>query len=1029
MTSPQLKVVEDCAYCRAELTIARALGKAILPIICAPLGDRYVLPEVQAVDFVDWNEGGLERVAQRLHAITDELARGFRLDPQRSPYPGINAFEAEDAAIFFGRDEETRAIIERLDARRTRGGAPFVVVIGASGAGKSSILKAGVLPQLGRRADNWIVLPTMRPEKAPLEELAKTLAEVRGDASEWRAWRERLAGPGAVREVGELAKDLRVGTARSAIVLLPLDQLEELFTIADRGERDAFLALLAGVLDREVGLPVMAVATGRTDVLQGLLEASPVAALVETVPLLLMPLDRVPRLVAGPAAVASLIVDEGLAPEIAHDVESVEALPLLAQTLRLLYDRCAGDKRLTLATYRSLGDAATGLNPVQNSVRLAADQALATLNPSEAELDALRDAFIPHLVRVRLDDGRRLRQPAPTADLPREAERLVRALTGARLLTTRLVDDGPVVEATHEALFTAWPTLAHWLDEEQQFLIDLERLKSANAAWAETPDRDKPKALLQGLLLATARNWVVQHPRRFAAGEMEVLRAFIAESANADDARLAAERLRRRIAFTAISAGLIVALVLASLTGWQWRAAETQRARAQESLNLATETANALVFDLAQKFRDSGVPIAVIEDVLAKARQLQDQLLSGGEDSPELRRSQAEALIETVDTLLPLGDTKGALAAASKARDIFQGLLAATPNSTDYQRELFVSNNKIGDVLSAEGDLAGALAAYRDSLVLIKALVAKDPSKTSWQYDLGISNERVGLIEQAEGDLSDGLQSFRVEREIAMQLIQQDPNNTLWQRDLAVSDERVGEVLQAQGDLAGALASYRNCQAIAKALAAKDPSNTGWQRDLSVSDDKIGEALSDQGDLAGALASYREGLAIIKALAVKDPGNTEWQRDLAVSDEKTGDVLRAQGDLADALALYRDSLAIRKALVAKDPSNTLWQRDLAVSDEKIADGLRDQGDLNGALATYRDSLAIMKTLAAKDPSNTQWQIGLVVSLYKTALAGGDTKANLIDALTVLKRLDAEGRLTAAQKKWIPIAEAALAKAS
>ena len=144
-----------------------------------------------------------------------------------------------------------------------------------------------------------------------------------------------------------------------------------------------------------------------------------------------MPLDRVPRLIEGPAAVASLIVESGLAERVMRDVESPEALPLLAYTLGLLHRRCAHDKRLTLAAYLSLGDPARGLNPVQNSVRLAADQAIAGLSPSEAELAALRDAFVPHLVRLRLDDGRRVRQPAPFASLPREAERLIRALTEA----------------------------------------------------------------------------------------------------------------------------------------------------------------------------------------------------------------------------------------------------------------------------------------------------------------------------------------------------------------------------------------------------------------------------------------------------------------------------------------------------------------------------------------------------------------------------------------------------------------------
>jgi len=111
--------------------------------------------------------------------VASELARGFLYDPQRSPYPGIQSFEAEDAAIYFGRDQETIAVIERLEARRRQGDTRFLIVAGASGSGKSSLLKAGALPQLPRRPKSWIVLPVIRPEKAPIEALAPGLPRIR----------------------------------------------------------------------------------------------------------------------------------------------------------------------------------------------------------------------------------------------------------------------------------------------------------------------------------------------------------------------------------------------------------------------------------------------------------------------------------------------------------------------------------------------------------------------------------------------------------------------------------------------------------------------------------------------------------------------------------------------------------------------------------------------------------------------------------------------------------------------------------
>ena len=621
----------ESKWCFAELTQARALGKVILPVVCKPVGERFVLPDIQSVDLLNWNADGLDKLERRLRAITNELARGFKLDPNRPPFPGIHAFEAEDAAIYFGRDDETRAVIERLDARRTQGGARFLVVIGASGSGKSSLLKAGVLPQLSGRSREWVVLPYIRPEKAPVEALAKSIAQQIGRPDDWPVWHTTLGGAAAIDHVEKLLRDFRVGPARGATALLPIDQFEEVFTVATPAERATFLHLLGSVVDPTRDLSVMVIATGRSDVLDGLLEAGELAHLTETYALVPMPLDRVSRLVEGPAQVAALNVEKGLGEAIARDVESPEALPLLAHTLRLLYQRRSDNTKLSLAEYHSLGDPERHLNPIQNSVRLVADQAIIGLKPAESELAALRDAFVLHLVRVRLDDGKRVRQPAGLSELPRESLRLIHALVKARLLSTRTTDetDGPakdggkaVVEVAHEALFDAWPTLNQWLTEEHAFLADIERIKSAHDIWTQAPDAQKPSALLRGLLLSRARDWLLKYPQRFLSRDMTVLRAFVAAGADAEDAekaRIAAQaartrRIERLILWGAIAAALVFAAT-ALFARWQYFAADRAKREAVAERNEAQLRQSLLLVNLSQQ-ADPGTAILLALEAL-----------------------------------------------------------------------------------------------------------------------------------------------------------------------------------------------------------------------------------------------------------------------------------------------------------------------------------------------------------------------------------------------------------------------------
>ncbi|MFZ0336817.1 MAG: TIR domain-containing protein, partial [Terracidiphilus sp.] len=164
----------ESKWCFAEFTQARALGKAIFPLIESPVGETVVSADIQTLDLVKNREDALSRLLSALNELVLNSRGGFDWDQTRPPYPGLLALDQADAAIYFGRDNDVRRLIERLTARRVQGGAKMVAVLGASGSGKSSLIRAGVLPRLKRDKPNWIALPPFRPQVHPLDELAQS---------------------------------------------------------------------------------------------------------------------------------------------------------------------------------------------------------------------------------------------------------------------------------------------------------------------------------------------------------------------------------------------------------------------------------------------------------------------------------------------------------------------------------------------------------------------------------------------------------------------------------------------------------------------------------------------------------------------------------------------------------------------------------------------------------------------------------------------------------------------------------------
>jgi tetratricopeptide (TPR) repeat protein len=977
-----------------------------------------------------------------------------------SPFPGLAAFEADRARVFFGRDLAIRQAIQRLREAK----ASFLLIIGASGSGKSSLLRAGLAPRL------------VQPGAIPEVDLYRTVVVTAG-ADPFAALAEGLLGAAALgpelsggrfADKDVLARELagdpaaasasigdaldraaearRVAehfeTRRPARLLIGVDQAERLFTEAPPERAKAFAELLAA-LTRE-GLTTIAMAL-RSDAyprfqgVEALLTLREAGATFDLTPPSPAELEEI---VARPVAACDPKLEFGhdeppLLTRLVADARGGDTLPLLQMTLARLYEEeeKRGDGVLRAEDYRGMAEAVTE----------TADAALGRLDvAARAQLQALvaglvHDVAVDPLTRAATPVVGPLDRRAWIGDsAAREA--LVRAFVEARLLTAEGDAGREVVRPTHESLLRIWPEAAAIVERISGSIRLRHSLEPIVRDWAAANEAEREDHLeLSPPLLAGAR----QASALFGDDLPAPMRTFITEALRRDAVRRENERAEqerklrdahalalanRRAARRALT-GLAAALVLAALAGWQWRSAETERAaaqlaerdattqreaaeksaeeakaqrdraeqktaeaatqraaaekaaadataqrdRAEKTLSLATMAANSLVFDIAQKFRDVGVPVSMIKDVLDRARGLQEQLLGAGESSPDLLSSEGAALDETSKTLLALGDTTGALADAQKARGVFESLTKQKPDNTVFQRNLAVVDEHVGDVLVARGHLPEALASYQAQLAILDRLTNSDPRNAGWQRDLSMAYIKVGDVYSAQSRLQEALASDQASLAIRDRLAKSTPGNAGWQRDLSVAYNRIGDVEVAQGKLPEALASYQEGLEIAGRLAKSAPGNPDWQRDLSVSYAKVGDVGLAQGHLPEALDSYRAKLAIADRLAKSDPGNAGWQRDLSVANDEVGHAEAAQGDLPGALASHQAALAIAVRLAKSDPRNAGWQHDVAVSYSEIASVYVRQDQTDKARAALDSARAILARLVALSPDNAGWK--------------------------------------------------------
>jgi WD40 repeat protein len=795
----------DSEWCQKELSLAHKLDKRLFGVLIEKFEPaelppdlstwqvvdlasgrdhrqfRVTLPRTQQESHVTFSQEGLKRL--RAGLVKAGLDPRFfawppETDPNRPPYRGLRPMEAEDAGIFFGRDAPIFEALDQLRGLREDAPPRLLVILGASGAGKSSFLRAGLFARMARYDRDFLPLQIIRPQRGAVSgetgllgalEAALAAAQIGLTRTKLRAAID--GGAKTLRPVLQHLVDKKTPTSldnetptRPPTLVISIDQGEELFHSEGQDEAQALLTLLQELLTEDAPALIVVIAI-RSDSYAQLQEAKPLEG-VRKVPFDLgpMPHGSYAEVIKGPAtrlegSTRPVKIENALVGVLLRDIEAgraKDALPLLSFTLERLYQENRGSGRLTVADYRNLGG-------IKGSIEEAVGQALmADTDPPiprdrAARLALLRRAIIPWLADIDPDTGAPRRRVARLSEIPAECRPLLQNLVQQRLLTTdRVAKTGEVtIEPAHEALLRQWSLLGDWLAEDTDLLAVLDGVKSAARDW--TKSGKSTAWLTHSEDRLTDAEQLRQRPD-LAANLEPTDQAYLAACRSVEDKRSAAEKRQREAELEAAK----------KLAAAQTAAKEEAEARANEAQDYTAV--------LRKRSRILRV-VLVVTVIIALVAVY--ELFSARQQRQDALQSAQKAIAQNL---------------VSKA----QAILAGASNTLCKEAKRGVGC-QLGDDVQAFQELLAANKLKPDDGPLLDALF----KRSSTDLILNMNNPVVGVA------FAEGGHRLAVADSNSLRIW--DTRSGTWRENLRHSDG-VMKTGKATGDRAGC---YRGCQVLA----------------------------------------------------------------------------------------------------------------------------------------------------------------------------------------------------------------------
>jgi tetratricopeptide (TPR) repeat protein len=1008
------------------------------------------------------------------------MNREARVSPQvdlEHPWLGLESFSESTRAYFFGRDAETAELLQRLQLN------PLLVLYGRSGLGKTSLLRARLVPDLknlGFRPAFYRIRYRKGEDPSPLEQLLVALEALRPiDVPDCK-----LPDDPASR----LWLHFHQRERKDRITHVILDQFEEIFTLgAQRPGASAELRqVLAILVQGAIPAPVESLLGDSEAFLKHFqLDVPPLRVLLSLRQDYVFALNRwrsqLPALgqnsfelgeLGIDAAIAAVFkpgelrcryrgevkeenkADTGMPPIVTKEtaerivrfvarkredlhIEDIEAVPpilsLLCQELNLRrFPQPTGAEGRPVAQI-TFGEGESGIETIIANFyeRCLAGRPEAVRIFIEEKLVSGSGARLQH------DEKSMLKVFAEGCEIPGAAEDRRAAgygedakarvclgdLVNQRLLISVGGGENPSYELIHDLL--ARVVQKSRTAREERF----EKEQADLRAEAEKKAKDEAEARAQ-----------IERDR-VAALDVALKKE--------TDARQDADRARRRARWLAITA-ILVALVAAitSIVAFKARTeAEKQRGLAEEATKRVTaaleKTKHArdeaeqlidfMVKDLHDKL-ESRDDMFLLEKIERRIEAHYESLI-GEDQGPEmLRHWESVKLNNHGHQFEKNGDLPRALECFQKSLTIRKELAGHDLTNARWQRDLAESYSEIGQVFYDQGNLPNTLTYYQNSLDIARKLAKQGPNPDLQRLLMDCLKE-IGELQRQQLDLKNALANSQEAFTIAEKLARQEPDNTDWQEELADASFYVGVVLLNDEKPDEALEKFLKAFDIYKRLTEQDPQNTVWRNSLATAYAEIGDALSAKQDMTESVQNYRVALVEQEKIAKQNPDNAKAQEQLALIISRVGDALNGRKDWAERAKTYRSSIAIFEKLTQRDSANAKWQLLLASFYTRLSDTLSSLGQFKEARKPGYDSVAIMEKLTEQDSTNADWQKELAISyvnlgdiLSKIEPKSKEARRSKLEkGRDILLKLKGQPGWTAANQTWLDLAQNDLAE--